>query len=141
VEFSPDGQSLAAASPLAITIWDSTTGKERFTIRTAELHDLAFHPDGVWIAAACDREVKLWNATSGESIITLRGHTGPVGDIAFSPDGDCLAAGSYGTHEPSVRLWHLPTGKETLVLPTRKPVNSIVFSVHPAEPCASHRAE
>ncbi|MDE0400347.1 MAG: WD40 repeat domain-containing protein, partial [Candidatus Poribacteria bacterium] len=25
---------------------------------------------------------------------TLTGHTGPVGDVAFSPDGNTLAAGS-----------------------------------------------
>jgi WD40 repeat protein len=39
----------------------------------------------------------------------LEGHTGPVFAVAFSPDGQLLASGSY---DHTVRLWNPATGKE-----------------------------
>jgi WD40 repeat protein len=53
--------------------------------------------------------VLLWDVASGGLLTTLHGHRGPVGGLAFSPDGRALATGGSdpnGTGE--VRLWQVP---------------------------------
>jgi WD40 repeat protein len=41
--------------------------------------------------------VKLWDAETGQELLALRGHTGPVMGVAFSPDGTRLfTAGADG---------------------------------------------
>ena len=49
----------------------------------AQSHDLA-----------SDHTAKLWDAKSGKELLTLRGHSGYVSGVAFSPDGKRLAATS-----------------------------------------------
>jgi WD40 repeat protein len=40
---------------------------------------------------------------------TLKGHTGQVNSVAFSPDGRTLASGSS---DQAIKLWDVQTGKE-----------------------------
>ena len=54
-----------------------------------------------------DGTVRIWDAATGESLQELKGHTGPVWSVAFSPDGRHLASGS-GDH--TVRVWDAATG-------------------------------
>jgi len=44
---------------------------------------------------------------------TLSGHTFIVNSVAFSPDGQTLASGSYDT---TIKLWHLASGQEVRTL-------------------------
>ena len=62
------------------------------------------------ILASCgnDRTVKLWDVQSGECLKTLKGHTGEVWSIAFSPLGSILASGSQ---DGTVKLWDISTGE------------------------------
>src|SRR5438270_780808 len=57
--------------------------------------------------------MKLWDAATGRELLTLKGHTGPVMSVAFSPDGARLASASY---DRTVRLWDATTGGELLAL-------------------------
>jgi WD40 repeat protein/serine/threonine protein kinase len=57
---------------------------------------------------------------------TLRGHTGSVYSVAFSPDGKRLVSGS---EDHTVKVWDAVTGQETLTLRGHSgPVYSVAFS-------------
>ena len=46
----------------------------------------------------------MWDAESGKELLTLRGHSGGVNDVAFSPDGKRLAA---ATEDSAVQIYVL----------------------------------
>ena len=49
---------------------------------------MAFSPDGRTLAAGNERTVRLWDVRTHRQLgAPLRGHKGPVNDVAFSPDG------------------------------------------------------
>jgi WD40 repeat protein/formylglycine-generating enzyme required for sulfatase activity len=48
-----------------------------------------------------------------ESVVTLKGHSGSVYSVSFSPDGKRIVSGS---HDQTVRIWDTETGTELLTL-------------------------
>jgi len=64
-------------------------------------------------ASGYDNSAKLWDVETGEEIATLVNTTGyAIRSVAFSPDGEFLAA---GIDNGTVKLWNLKTfGAKTL---------------------------
>ena len=60
-----------------------------------------------------DNIVKVWDAQTGQESLTLKGHTGWVSSVAFSPDGKRLVSGSL---DKTVKVWDAQTGQEILTL-------------------------
>ena len=59
-------------------------------------------------------------------LLTLKGHSGTVYSVAFSPDGKRLATGSG---DRTVKLWDAATGQELLTLKGHSDnVYSVAFS-------------
>jgi WD40 repeat protein len=68
--------------------------------------------------------VRVWDADTGREILTLKGHTGLVRRVAFSPDGRLLASAGG-----AVKVWDAATGQETLTLQGHAGgVSSVAFS-------------
>ncbi|MCY7279230.1 MAG: AAA-like domain-containing protein [Phormidesmis sp. CAN_BIN44] len=103
VEFSPDGQKIAAVSLSGIKLW-SRDGKMLATLQGHQSYvaSIAFSPDGEMIASASwDKTIKLWSR-DGKELFTLRGHQSEVLNVAFSPDGKMIASGD---DDGVIKLW------------------------------------
>ena len=145
--FSPDGQLVAGGSEdLTITLW-SVAKQQRITILKGDdpgtMQDLAFSPDGQLLASAsyiitetarigkkigrsASIAIKLWSTNDQTEIANLTGHKGIVYAVAFSPDGQLLASGSW---DGTIKLWSIPEGKEIATLKGHKEaVRSVAFS-------------
>lgn len=62
---------------------------------------------GAWWKWGLERvPIHIWEMSTGENIHTLWGHVSDVQDLAFSPDGELLASGSY---DGTILLWDVKT--------------------------------
>ena len=133
--FSPDGSQLAVASENSVALYDTYTG-EALTLLPVLMDDvtaLALTPareedGGQTIASAGEAAtVRLWDARTGEHRTDFIGHTDPVVALAFSPDGNILASGSF----KEIRLWDVTLGGAsgvTVLQGHRDMVTTLAFS-------------
>jgi WD40 repeat protein len=116
VAFSPDGAFLASGGDSRIIqVWELSTGKLKawlsWPANTAStmINSLAFSVDGSLIVAGGQYapDIGVWDAGSGKAITVLKGHTGPITSLAFSPEGVRLISGSA---DQTIRVWTVPAG-------------------------------
>jgi len=150
VAYSPDGQLLVSgSSDRTIKLWrqDGTFIKSlsipyNINAQLADVRSVAVSPDGKLLAVGVQLfngvshtytgAVQVWRISDGVLVQTLTGYgsgdvtaTG-VNSVAFSPDGQYLASGSW---DRLVKVWRVANG--TLVISrsdhTQK-VNAVAFS-------------
>jgi WD40 repeat protein len=70
--------------------------------------------------------IYLWDVKSQKQMGILRGHTGAVRTIAYSPDGNLLASGGQ---DSSIRFWDVHEQKQVGIIQNLEGmVNSVAFS-------------
>lgn len=129
VQFSPDGTLLATGGDdHLIQIWDTESGN---LINTLEGHPgvvlkVRFSPDGSLILSGAgdetmaddsfdevDRSLRLWNIETGEQLWEFPLGSGFVRTIAYSPDGQLVASGTWDSgFGGTTRVFDVNTGEE-----------------------------
>lgn len=75
-------------------------------LNRSDLHNLTLSPDGRLIALSQRDQstLQIWEVASGTMRGELRGHEGPIADLAFSADGRWLASSSEDT---TILIWDM----------------------------------
>ncbi len=127
---SPDGKWLAVSKESgAVIIWDVPTGREVFVLTAPNRTYLAggptFSRDSKYLAVKLGKEVRICEVATARTIRTLQLGSASFSPIAFSPEGDRLAAAGRS----SVQLWDITSGRliHTLRTPSSG-IDSIAFS-------------
>lgn len=98
-----------------------------------EVNSLAWSPDGKFLAATgiLTRKVRIWDVQKGRVVKELATFTptSAFGLLAYSPDGNYLAA-CQGGYQAPVRIWNVKSGEIIKDLPGEAPgsCESVVFS-------------
>ena len=124
IAFSPNGERVAtSADDGSLMIWDAKTGDELLNLlgHSGIVDGVDFSPDGKYLASAgqegnlemWDRSsgfreelatsvalpegtVRIWDASSGEELQVYASPSGPLFDVAFTPDGKKVIASGIG---------------------------------------------
>ena len=140
--FSADGRTVVTASgDRSARLWRLTAARlSASPVVLATERAPAVSPDNRWLltvgtdepAERSDLTAVLWDLTTAEVTARpffLRGHSGPIFEAAFSPDGRWIATGS---HDQTADLWRLgASGPGTAPLVLRGHtgvVNAVAFS-------------
>lgn len=122
--YASDGKTIATAggwTDNVVQLWDAQTGDHKTTLtgHTKQVNSVTYSLDGKMIVSgSTDGTVRLWDTATGKHKPILN-HTNwfnflfqwlnaPVHSVAYSPDGNTVAAGSM---DSAVRLWDTRTPK------------------------------
>jgi WD40 repeat protein len=141
IAFSKDGQSMAVGcADGALRIYDGKTNALRQTLtgHSATVYSVVYSPDGKTLASCAGiwssvfnkdqkpGEIIIWDLGKGTALGTLKGPSGGIVSVAFSPDGKKL----YSTGgDTAIRMWDLATRMEINVgTGHNSPVRRILFT-------------
>lgn len=105
---------------LLATCSDDSTARIWSLKEDESVHILKGHSREVYMAKWCplqssivatasvDKTVKIWDIETGQAMHTLVGHSSSVYTVAFSPDGQLIASGSF---DEKVCIWSVRDGR------------------------------
>jgi WD40 repeat protein len=109
LEFSPNGQLLAAAIHNQVHLWDLNADRLwKEPLRHLDrVISLDWSPDGSrLVTGSSDRTAHIWDVVTGQSLHEFH-HEHDVDAVSFNPDGGIVAT----TDWESTRLWDAQTGQ------------------------------
>ena len=109
IAWTTNGRYLATIGlDSVVLIWDVATRQIiNQTVPAENIPSLAFSPDGKYLATGYEGGLaRLWSGKDWQTHVPLRGHTGDVSHLVWSPDGHTLYSGGGNT----VRAWDAATG-------------------------------
>ena len=114
VVFSADGTRLITADSRRVKLWELDSGREIRTLADDGGTAACISADGKFIASSsADGMIRIRDAETGKELRALKGHSGGLYHLTFSPDGKTLL--SCGSDSAS-RGWDTQTGAELFVL-------------------------
>jgi WD40 repeat protein/serine/threonine protein kinase len=107
------GDSSRPMTPTKLTLWDTSTrdivthwGHDGLVVA-----DLAWSHDGRRLATGSeDKTAKVWDIRTGQPALTLM-HSGYVGEVFWSPDGQRLGTQTVAHDSGEVVVWNTVTGR------------------------------
>jgi len=114
IDYSPNGQFLAAAVGQGVEIW---AVPQRQLIQTLSSRSrgssgafvVAWSPDNQLIATPSSNDsLEIWQVHGALRVQQLTGHTHAITAVAFSPDGSFVAAAG---DDATVLVWEVQTGQ------------------------------
>ena len=122
IAFSDDGKALVSAADERVIVWNVATGKEIMSDEcVSPFLSVAFRPGGKNVASLNSGGLLfLWDVATGKFTAIVEhpsGHRFAKG-VAFTPNGDLLAAGCYG----AIAVWHVaaPANQRSLTTKAAK---------------------
>ena len=128
VAVSPNGNRIASGGGYdkTVKVWLLPEKKDPMTLSGHDeyVSSVAFSPNGKQIVSGGEgsghsevgskgSEIKVWDADTGKFLRDLKGHTGYVYSVAFSPNGSRIVA---GIGDSTIRIWDASSGDEILKL-------------------------
>lgn len=129
IAFDPTGRIMVSGSGDGeVRIWDMTDltrPPARLETNTPHIECLAFNQNGSILASSGDGNIRLWDVTSLQCLAVFAADTRVVEAVAFSPDGETVAAGSWDNR---VSFWNLDSRERVGTLSESACVHSIQYS-------------
>lgn len=128
--WSPDGETLAAATAAGIWLYEAhdLDAAPRFLQgHTAPVSSIDFSSDGhLLVSGGWDKTLRLWDMDAGTQRTLLEGHNGQVESVAFSPDDTMIVSGGF---DSTLRLWDVESGETVATLPGHEnTITSVAYS-------------
>ncbi len=127
IAFSSDGNTIATGGYRVIKLWQKSAGAvtKKITLPTEAISMTTNTAQTTLAVATKGNGLSLWKIADGKKLSDIKGHTGDVLAMAFSPDGKKLATSSVDQH---LRVWNVSDGKVLSSLKTSALTNGLTFS-------------
>ena len=109
IQFSPDGKQLVYESDEGTHVLDSATQRELCLLQSYEVR-MSITISGEYVASGLVYgAVLVWSSASGKLLRTLKGNSGCVAAVAFSPNNKILLAADIYQKRTKLDVWDTKT--------------------------------